>query len=139
MTDIFAQVEKFAGQQKERWIADGKQVAIDSAAEGEELVRERIRTAVTPWGEKRHAEGRESAGRIETSDMIDAVGSRIADEGDDFIETAWGWAPEVLEDYFMTQEHGFRDSQKMTPMNSLAQSRDIVEDALPTRLNGILR
>ena len=115
--------------------------ALNVELTGISSMRQRIDTAVTPWGSARQAglvagprgrtEPRESAGRRETDEMYDAVTGETTREGNR-ITTQWGWLdPEA---YYLFQEHG---TDKIEPMEALHYSLHDAEEDLMARLKRI--
>lgn len=108
--------------------------------EGAERVREIVHLKTTDWGQARTrgvgGPPRPYAGRIESSDMLDAVDTRTSVESDGTIETRWGW--QDPEDYYMVQEHGFPDfDTKIEGMQSLVTSLEEAENTLQAKLGRI--
>lgn len=71
---------------------------------GEEQMKANIKAAVTATGEARAGTGQGEPGRIETSDMYDAV-SHDVKVTLNRISGKFGWI-DGFEDYFLYQEHG---------------------------------
>jgi hypothetical protein len=123
----------------EVWVGDKRAdvtVAMDRVVtEGEEGVREVIRTATTPTGEARESAQRGVAGRIESSTMIDAVDSSVTDEGDTIVGR-WGWADAKL--YFLIQEYGADEyGVQFEGMNALGHTLERGKDQMAGELDRI--
>jgi hypothetical protein len=122
-------------------VHDQSRAAMEQTGEeGAELVREIIHLKTTDWGRARTAgvggPPRPFAGRIESSDMHDAVDTRTNVESDGTIETRWGWKDP--KDYYMVQEHGFPEfDTKIEGMQSLVTSLDQAEESLKAKLGRI--
>lgn len=93
----------------------------DSVLHGEDRMREIIETSVTKTGEER-AERGGHPGRVDTGDMLDAVGSNITGTDRDTIIGEWGWV-NGLEDYFLFQDQGDEEfNVKFKGMQAIRQS-----------------
>lgn len=115
--------------------------ALDVELTGIGAMRQRVETAVTPWGSARQAGlvagprgagvSRESAGRRETDEMYSAITGETNRQGNRIV-TQWGWQdPEA---YYLYQEHG---TNKIEPMEALHYSLHEAEDELTARLKRI--
>lgn len=96
-------------------------LAEDIAKMGRARMRWKISTSTTPWGEKRQAEGRPSAGRRESDTMWSMVKWRVVN-----LVAEWGWI-DGTQKYFMIQE-------RIKDMYSLRDSRQYVVDKIPSLL-----
>lgn len=93
----------------------------DAVLHGEDRMREVIETAVTATGIDRAASGGHP-GRIDTGNMLDAVGSNITGSDRDTVIGEWGWVNGV-EDYFLYQDLGDEAfGVKFEGMQALRQS-----------------
>lgn len=82
----------------------GHDAVEDAVLHGEDRMREVIETAITKTGLDRANSGGHP-GRIDSGDMIDAVGSNITGTDPDTIIGEWGWV-NGFEDYFIYQDRG---------------------------------
>lgn len=114
--------------------------ALDVELTGISSMRNRVDTAVTPWGSARQSGlvsgpggpgAREHAGRRETDQMYKAITGETTREGNRIV-TTWGW--EDPEAYYLAQEHG---TEKIEPMEALHFSLHDAEDELSARLKRI--
>jgi len=106
-----------ADEYERRWdqvkstLAEEMQRIVDEA---EDQMHQIVDSSITPWGEYRVSQGRQSAGRIETGDMDSAISSNVEIDGN-LIRGEWGWLNDV-EIYYVAQEHG---TDHIDAMNSL--------------------
>jgi hypothetical protein len=143
--DFFAEVTEQWRDHIVREAVDGLHEVAEDAEEG---VRERINTAVTPWGSARQAglvsgpqgspNPREHAGRRETDAMFESVESSVEPKGDMVWEARWGWPDPEL--YILVQEHGFEKyDTRIVPMEALAITLDQAEVEYAERLRNAIR
>lgn len=97
---------------------EGAQIAQDAAEFGAELMRQFIRTRGTGW--------RGHTGRIESGDMLRAVGVGQPRKLKNGVAISFGWGVDgkPVENYFFFQEVGFRNTPPMHALlDALVQSR----------------
>lgn len=77
----------------------------DAVDEGKELTKQNLDRATTRTGQSGYPQGRGSAGRNVTGNMINKVSSGATEEGNTYLGF-FGWAASDMEPYFFYQEEG---------------------------------
>jgi hypothetical protein len=81
-------------------------IVTETVMEAQEIQREFLDKATTPYGEFRFGNGRGgSAGRNDTGTMMDGIGWEVEKVSRTRIDGRWGWLKGIL-DYFVYQETG---------------------------------
>lgn len=102
------------------------------AADANRNQREIIERAETETGRRRAAEGKGSAGRIETGQMVNGTNGSATWADDDTVSAKWGW--QDPEDYYSYQDDG---TQRIAPMLSLQTSFLVARTEFVRRLRAL--
>ncbi len=96
----------------------------ESVKEAEEIQRDFLDKATTPYGEYRFGRGiGRSAGRNDSGDMMKAISSDTKMQSRTLIVGRWGWLKEILK-YFEIQEKGYGVPEARSLLDSYVVVRE---------------
>lgn len=99
-------------------------IVTETVKEAQEIQRDFLNKATTPYGEYRFGNGRGgSAGRNDTGTMIDAIGYEVDKVSKSRIDGRWGWLKGIL-DYFLYQEKGIGVPEARSLLDSYVVVRE---------------
>ena len=107
----------------------------DAVDEGKELTKQNLDKATTKTGQSGYPQGRGSAGRNVTGDMINKVSAGAADEGNTYMGF-WGWTSDVISPKIFAQELGGSPSA-IPAANSLRDSFMVESQKAQQRMSRI--